>query len=179
MQEEQNQQNSALNNFGSPHHRKINPGLALNILLFIAVVILYILFFTSKPKNDEKNVTFSTKNRIQTIAFVNSDTLMEHYNFVKDLKANLESNKKQLEAQFTSKQNYFQKQIADLQSKVSTYLISKEEAQKKAAEMQQELMELNQNLTDKLSKQELEMNTALLDTISSFINNTRAYFFKI
>jgi len=169
MEENINQENASLDKTGNPHHRKINVGLSLNILLLIAVVILYILFFTTKQKNDNNNTTTNGKNKIQTIAFVNSDSLMEHYDFVNDLKTNLETNKKLLEAQFTSKQNYFQKQITDLETKVSTYLVSKEDAQKKAMEMQQELMELNQTLSEKLSQQELEMNVTLLDTISSFM----------
>ncbi len=170
MQEEQIQENSTLDKTGHPHHRKINMGMALNILLLIAVVLLYILFFTSKPNDAEKNIS-GGKNKIQTIAFINSDSLMENYEFVKEMKTKLETNKKQLETQFTGKQNYFQKQLTDLETKVSTYLISKEEAQKKAMEMQQELMELNQTLSEKLSQQEMEMNVALLDTISSFMKN--------
>jgi outer membrane protein len=168
MQEEENQLNQTLNNLGNPH-RKISLGMALNILLLIAVVILYILFFSTKQKDDNKNITKDGKYKSQTIAFVNSDSLMTNYEFVKEMKTNLENNKKELETQFNSKQNYFQKQIADLETKVSTYLVSKEDAQKKAMEMQQELMTLNQTLTEKLSQQELEMNITLLDTISSFI----------
>ncbi|OIP03713.1 MAG: hypothetical protein AUJ97_04075 [Bacteroidetes bacterium CG2_30_32_10] len=171
MEENVNQENETLDKIGNPHHRKINIGLSLNILLLISVVILYILFFTTKQKSDDTNPITNGKNKIQTIAFVNSDSLMEHYNFVNDLKTSLEANKKLLESQFTSKQNYFQKQIADLETKVSTYLVSKEDAQKKAMEMQQELMELNQTLSEKLSQQELEMNITLLDTISSFMKN--------
>ncbi len=169
MQEELNQENQSLNKPGIPQHRKINLGMALNIFSLIALVILYFLFFTENKKNNNKNNSLDGNNKSQTIAFVNSDSLMENYQFVKDMKFRLDSNKKVLEAQFTSKQNYFQKQIADLETKVSTYLVSKEEAQKKAMAMQQELMELNQALTEKLSQQELDMNIALLDTISSFM----------
>jgi outer membrane protein len=168
MQEEENQLNQTLNNSGNPL-RKISLGMALNILLLIAVAILYILFFSTTQKDDNKNITKDGKYKSQTIAFVNSDSLMTNYEFVKEMKTNLENNKKQLETQFNSKQNYFQKQIADLETKVSTYLVSKEDAQKKAMEMQQELMTLNQTLTEKLSQQELEMNITLLDTISSFM----------
>lgn len=169
MQEELNQENQSLNKPGNPQHRKINLGMALNIFLLIAVVILYFLFFTENKKNNNKNNASNGNNKSQTIAFVNSDSLMENYEFVKDMKFKLDSNKKVLETQFSNKQNYFQKQISDLETKVSTYLVSKEEAQKKAMAMQQELMELNQTLTEKLSQQELEMNIALMDTISSFM----------
>jgi outer membrane protein len=169
MQTEQNQENHVLTKEGKVHHRKINPGLSINILLFIAVVILYILFFTSKQKENNSKNNPDNKNKTQTIAFVNSDSLMENYNYVKDMKTALETNKKQLETQFNSKQSYFQKQITDLETKVTTYLISKEEAQKKAMAMQQELMDLNQNLSEKLAQMELDMNVALLDTISGFM----------
>ena len=55
-----------------------NVSLALNIILLIAVIFLYVKVYSNKT---ETAVVVQGKSKDATIVFVNSDSLLDHYDF--------------------------------------------------------------------------------------------------
>lgn len=150
--------------------------LASNIILLIAVVILFVLFF--KNGESDGKVTASDAqseilgNSSNNIAFIRSDSLMEKYELAIRMRADLESKQKRMEAEFNQKQSSFQKEAESFQKSVNAGTISIDQAQIKEKELmqkQQELIDLNQTLSGSLAKQEYDLNLELLDSISGFL----------
>ncbi|NLF42088.1 MAG: OmpH family outer membrane protein [Bacteroidales bacterium] len=150
--------------------------LASNIILLIAVVILFVLFFKN-GETDGKVAASDTQSEIlgnssNNIAFIRSDSLMEKYELAIRMRADLESKQKRMEAEFNQKQSSFQKEAESFQKSVNAGTISIDQAQIKEKELmqkQQELIDLNQTLSGSLAKQEYDLNIELLDSISGFL----------
>ncbi|NVO01742.1 MAG: OmpH family outer membrane protein [Bacteroidetes bacterium] len=150
--------------------KKGNINLILNVVLLIAVAVLFFLHFKGKNGGDENVET--KKNVPTSIAYVNSDSLLNNYEYVKVLKTDLEAKQKSMEGEFSTKQKSFEYEVTEFQKKVNSNTISQELAQKTEQQLmqkQQALGELQQKMQQELSLQELEMNTKVLDTISSFM----------
>ena len=152
-----------------------NLSLALNVVLIIAVGVLYYLHFTDKPTQKtgaEATVTSADNANGAVIAYVRTDSLLKNYEFYQDIQQTLQEKQKTMEAQLNSKSSAFEKKAADFQYKVDKMLVT----QKQAESMQKQLMEEQQNLMrmkDQLSMQLMEseqiMTSQLFDSISSFL----------
>jgi outer membrane protein len=143
-------------------------GMVLNVILALAVIVLYVLFFTSKNKK-EVIAPVSIKTAL-SIAYVDSDSLWENYEFVKDIKKEL----KDLEVQLTN--DYKAKTMA-FQSEYENYLktgasLPKTEQYKKEEALKQKqssLLELKESLGNKLMEEKEKKNIELQDSIFSFV----------
>ena len=149
------------------------------ILLFIVLaglIVLYILFFTSKPtvrgevaKEDTTRVTQVTG---PDIVYVNIDTLNEHYEFVKVLKRDLESTGNRLQREVLNEQDRLEKEAAAFQQKISSNSITEERARvvyEELMQKQQALMDKKERYTQQVAEQEFNMNIQLLDTVNNFL----------
>ncbi len=170
-----------------------NTSVITQIILAIAVVVLYILHFTGNknniPKISEKNprAIDSTTKAISTelpdfsIVYINSDTLMEKYELVIDMKQKLETRMKDYENSFQAKLKKFEKDVQSFQESARYY--TQEEGQKKQLELmsrEQELTALKEDLSNKLAEEEHKMNLELKKRISDFLkkqNNQQPYHF--
>ena len=95
------------------------------------------------------------------IYYINTDSLWDKYEMVKNSQDELKIEKLKLEGQFKIKLDAFEKEYTDLQKKASQGLITMEEAQKKEADLmgrQQQLLALKDELAMKLMEMEQEMN---------------------
>ncbi|MFZ4398808.1 MAG: OmpH family outer membrane protein [Bacteroidales bacterium] len=163
-----NQTLAVENNTTSTSCKKSNCGMIVNIFLAIAIVILYILFFTSKNKQ-EIIQPVSIKTAL-SIAYVDSDTLWENYDFVKDTKKELDD----LEAKLT---NNYKAQAMAFKSEYDNYLkigasLPLNEQKKREAALQQKqnsLMELEKSLGSQLTEEKQNKNIQLQDSIFAFI----------
>lgn len=141
---------------------------AINIITFVGMIVLFILYFSGKKTSDK--VSVNKEGAAYSIAFVNSDSLMSQYKMFGVYKTKLESQKKQMEDDMAVKANKFQQDVADYQKKVQSYSISSEQAQKIESDLknrQQQLLDLKDNLSNQLAQMELSNQTALFDSIVS------------
>ncbi|MDP4281232.1 MAG: OmpH family outer membrane protein [Bacteroidota bacterium] len=143
-----------------------------NLILLIGLIVLYVLFFTSgKPSKPAMPARIAAKGTIKVV-FVNIDTLNEKYEFVGNLKNDLEATGKKMQAEITSEQNAFEKEAADFQKQVNSNTISEERAKvvyQGLMEKQQLLVEKKEKYTQQVADKELEMNNRLLDTVTNFL----------
>jgi len=149
---------------------KINCQMIINIVLAGSLIVLFILYFIGrKAQTDLGNSPGKTSF---SIAFLNSDTLMSNYEYVKEIKKIMEDKQKKLEDQYTGQQSAFEKEVNDFQKKVQANAYTNEQAQtidRQLGEKQQQLAELKQNLADQLATDEQKINSTLQDTIIVFL----------
>lgn len=136
------------------------------------------------PKDSASKVTQNgednTKNPTDTfmllpaldfpVAVINSDSLMEHYLYVKELKAKLDKKIKDYETNFDTKVKNFQKEVQEFQEK-ARYMTSTELQRKQEELMQKEqnLAALKEELGTKLMNEEAELSRALQEKVEAYL----------
>ena len=156
--------------------KKINT--ILNIILSVAVIVLFILVF----KNNHVDQTLSTKQKkIDSVkkdkpetqlpvAYINNDSLMNNYKLVKDMKA-------QFNAKMNAYQNELQQKMAKLNGDIKKFqdnarYMTQDEGQKKQKALmqrQQDLAQMRDNLSQRLSDEEDTMNKMLKQKVNKLL----------
>jgi outer membrane protein len=146
----------------------------LGIVLLIGLIVLYILFLTTKRSEELKAPVALQKSGIRSLSvvFVNIDSLNEKYEFVKVLKNDLEGTGKRLQTEVLSEQSNFEKEAADFQKQVAGNAISEEKAKmvyESLMQKQQAIVEKKDRYTQQVANMEMNLNLRLLDTITNFL----------
>ena len=145
----------------------------MNAVLFIAVVVLYFLHFSSNSKTEEAKeesdaaVFDSSKLKI---AYVNSDSLISNFDFFKEKSKELEEERKKSESDLESRARGIEKQVSDFQRTRGNMTINQARAiEEDLYKKQQNLLQYRENLAQNLMKRESEINNELYDKISSYL----------
>jgi outer membrane protein len=157
--------------------------LILSAICIVAVGILYILFFTDK-KDDEQYSRQSDKEAVRqmdlspnAIAYINIDTVVNNYDFYFDLKQRFEKKYKTSEAELSSKEKAYKKEVEDYQYKVQRGLVTRSEAQKLEQQIlneQQNLLRLQEDLRLELAEEEQVMLRQVLNSIMVYLEELQA-----
>ncbi len=150
--------------------------LVLNAVLCVAVIVLFILFFNLKSNKEERKIITTTET-IHTnqlpIAYVNIDSLLLHYQFAKD--ANETLLKKQEDSRLTinMKARELQNEMNEFQKKLeNNAFLSRERAEQEHTRLlkkQQDLQELDAQLSQKLLAEQQKMSEQLRDSLNAFL----------
>ncbi|MEX1187772.1 MAG: OmpH family outer membrane protein [Bacteroidia bacterium] len=151
-----------------------NLNLFINILLVIAVTVLFALQLSSRSGNsskaDKPGAMASGNASNLNIAFVNADSLTESYEMYKDEFEAASKRTQEAEETFTSKQRQFENEANDFQQRAQYLTITdRESKQEKLVKKQQELMQLEQQLSTELQRQEADVSKRIFDTIDVFL----------
>ena len=156
-----------------------NSSLVVNLVLAAAVAVLYYLHFKSpakvEPVTEKKEEKQLTQPKIEpkasTVVFVNSDSLLDKYEFVKDTKKVLEQARKNAEANFNVKYKALETEYNQLRDRAAT--ISQDEGMAKQQELmvkEQKLTEYRDQMNESLGKNEMEKNEAVQKNITEYLN---------
>ena len=146
---------------------KIN--LYFNSVLSVAIIFLFVLHFSSNNSdeivNDDKPEKENlselpianklTNNATLKIAFVNSDTVATYYDFAKTIQGKLLSKQSSAEKQVKTKYAEYQNLVSEY--KKAAEIMGQNEAAEKGqriALLEQEIMQLEQTLSQNLASQE-------------------------
>lgn len=150
--------------------------LIVNIAIAIAVIVLYVLFFTQKPAthssaatDDELKTELSSEF---TAAWVDMDTVLNNYDMYFDYLAQLEQKSKELEAELNSKSKKFEKEALDFQDKVQKGLLTRSEAQQQQtvlANKEQELYRLRDEMRMKIAEEEQVRLRQIHNSITEYL----------
>ena len=159
--------------------KKLN---VFNIVLGVAVIILFVLFFDLKNKNeatDQKQINKNdTINNVDLtkqfkIAYINIDTLLLSYKLAKKLESILMEKQKKMEADLNKKSLELQKEAANFQKKLQTNsFLSLESAKAQEQELyekQQKLLQLRDQMTQEILIEQQNLNKQLLDSVINFL----------
>jgi outer membrane protein len=146
----------------------------INVLLLIGLVVLY--FIVLKPGSPVSGDDAGLQQKISTgnvsIAYVNSDSILAHYDLVKSMRSSLESKTASLEAELRKKQATFDKDAAYFQEQVNKKTISDASAQEIYSQLmaeQQKLYELRERYSNQIAEQEYNLNLVLIDSLNNFL----------
>lgn len=146
----------------------------LNGILAAAVIVLYILYFTSKPSSNNKMpLQFNLQDSTLTlpVAYVDVDSLLLNYNFAKDLNEALMRKGENSRATLNQKETQLNTAAQEFQRKMqNNAFLSQERAeqeQQRILKMQQEYQQMAQRLSQDFALEQQKLNLQLADTIKA------------
>ncbi|MDA3865257.1 MAG: OmpH family outer membrane protein [Salinivirgaceae bacterium] len=161
----------------------------LIIEIVLAVLVIWLVadrFVRTDTKTAGETNTSETSvseqgNQLK-IAYINVDSLLLEYKLAQELNKKITDQQKQSQRELETKMQRFQKNYQDFQEKVQrrgflTQASAEAQQQELLAE-QQQLEQLNQELSGRLMQQEQQLNQELYDTISNYViqfNKQRKY----
>ena len=141
----------------------------LYIILFVLLAVLYFIQFSSSS-NTENIPTVENELAIQplnegglNIAFVNSDTVSKYYEFAKKIQKTLTTKRSEAEGQIKSKYFAYESLVQEFE-KASPIMGDREKMEKaqKIRLLEQEIMQVEQQLSEQVSRQELELTQSYI-----------------
>lgn len=154
-------------------------------VLAVAILVLYILHFTSKPKNDSGVTTVElskTKDNVLPIAYVRVDSLLTNYNYAKDLNESLMRKEENSRAALNQRESQIGAAAQEFQRKVqNNAFLSQERAQQeqqRILKMQQDFQQMAQKMQQDFMLEQQKLNIQMEDTIKVRIqeyNKTKGY----
>lgn len=152
-----------------------NYSIVLNVILLIAVAVLYVLHFTGnrentsvKPRVDGNETVNGTK-----IVYVNTDTLLSNYLLSVELNEAFLKKQEERRTELNMKAKQLDQQANEFQRKLENNgFISRERAEAARQEIldkNQRLQMLQQEMTEKMLKEQGDLNKRLFESITSFL----------
>lgn len=141
----------------------------LYIILFVLLAVLYFIQFSSSS-NTENIPTVEKELAIQplnegglNIAYVNSDTVSKYYEFAKKIQKTLTNKRSEAEGQIKSKYFAYESLVQEFE-KASPIMGDREKMEKaqKIRLLEQEIMQVEQQLSEQVSRQELELTQSYI-----------------
>ena len=147
--------------------------LIFNIVLSIAVVVLFILHFTSKPAVPETIVVesgeFVGKGEI---VFIHIDSLVNQYDKFNDLSSELESKAQAIQDDLNRRQRTFENEVKDFNDRYSKGLLTSSNAnalQQQLSAKEQELINYAQQKQAEIMEEEDVLYRIVLDAIKTYL----------
>ena len=145
-----------------------NLSLILNIVLLVAVAVLYYLHFAGSKGPAASGLT-STPGDVR-IAYINSDTILKYYDYHKASMDVMEAKAKRLEQDFRNRAQGLQNEFSAYQRNVNSMTLgqvkaTEEDLQKK----QQNLQMYQQSLNQEVMNDEAKLSKELYERITKFL----------
>ncbi|MBT1686996.1 OmpH family outer membrane protein [Dawidia soli] len=146
-----------------------NLSLILNIVLLIAVGVLFFLHF-SKDKPAGGTAGASVEPGELSVAYINSDTVLKYYEYLKAEKITLEDKTKKMEQDFRNRAQGLQNEIAAYQRNVSSMTLGQVRAtEEELGKKQQNLQMYQQSLSQALMEEEAKLNRELYTRVTEYL----------
>lgn len=160
-----------------------NISVIINVVLAIAVAVLYYLHFScaascSSPADTEVTAEVETEEIVpldeisttSNVGYINIDSLQDKYKLYEVLIQKLKAKQTKYEAEISTKMVAFEKKVKDFQQKAQT--MSQFEGQTKQqelAEEEQRLYKLRDDFTIKFQEEEAKLNDEFQKTVQDYI----------
>ena len=161
-----------------------NTNYIINGILAVAVVILFVLFFTDKKGSDSSNgvVVSDSLTAELPIAYIDVDSLLNNYNYFKDLSDMLVDKRDKTLRQLGDRKSLLEKEYNDYIRRAQSNAFLSEDMQKREAERigrkDQELQADANKAQEDLAFEQMMMNQQMTDTIVESLkvfNETKKY----
>ncbi|MBD2754693.1 OmpH family outer membrane protein [Spirosoma validum] len=152
-----------------------NASLILNVILTIAVAVLYYLHFKDKQPEAAPATKTSTEAKGKSIVYVNVDSLLTKYEYFKDTQKVLESKRFQLENDLAAKGRNLQNKVAFFQQRAAT--MTQEQGRATEASLQkeqQDILAYRERAAQNLAVEEQSKNKELYDQIYDYLKKINA-----
>lgn len=154
------------------------------VVLLIAVGFLFYEVYDKEPAKVRPATDEDLSESLEgqdfkgvRIAYINTDSLVEKYDYHRELRSKLEKRAKQLEQDLEKKSRTFQENVQLLQQQADQM----SEAELQAAQMdlqqiQQQLMDYRDEKSGELAEEEQELNLLIMDDMESILENIKEEF---
>lgn len=149
-----------------------NISLILNIVLLIAVAVLYYLHFSSgKPASAGSSSSEGFVAGDIAIAYINSDTVLKYYDYAKVNRDKLEAKTKKYDDDFNTRAQGLRNEFAAYQRNVNNMTLGQVKAtEEDLAKKQQNLQMYQQRLSQEVMMEEARISKELYDRLTTFLN---------
>jgi len=151
-----------------------NLSVVLNSILLIAVIVLFVLHFSSEKVEGGAAAGNGGSGAVDfPLAYINTDSLLIKYDYAKILKERMLKKEESSRADFNEKAKVFQQDLVEHQRKLQNNgYLSLDRAQKEEQRLtkaNQDLQELNTRLTNELMAEQTKVNAELRDTLVNYL----------
>lgn len=166
-----------------------NSSLILNVVLLVAVIVIYVLHFTSGKSSASNDVLVEGPAQLtdMKIAYVKVDSLIVNYDLAQQLHDEFTKNQDAYTKEYATRRTKFEEQAAAFQEKVQRggFLTEQRAVQERdrLVNEEQEIMKLDQDLSAKLAEMQNANNQQLVDSLMAYLkkfnaNKKYAYIFN-
>ncbi|WDF56783.1 OmpH family outer membrane protein [Mucilaginibacter sp. KACC 22063] len=143
--------------------------LTLGVALATAIVACNQNKQADKPAATVATGSSSTADKAE-IVYINQDTLLKNYNYVKDMTGRLESHGKSAQADLQSRGQAFQREVAEYQKNAGTMSADARQAtEQRLQRKNQELQAYQQNAGAQVQNEQMSEQAKLYEKISDFV----------
>lgn len=147
-----------------------NLSLILNIVLLVAVAVLFYLHFSSPKSGTYSTGPQDSSNVDLKIAYISSDSVLKHYEYLKFNKTQLEAKTRKMDQDYQNRANSLRNEIALYQRNVNSMTMGQVRAtEEDLGKKQQNLQLFQQSLAQQLMEEESKLNKALYDRVTDFL----------
>lgn len=143
------------------------------ITKFTTVILLATLIFScnkDKAKTASKSTSVTAGKSVEQIVFVNSDSLLNNYEYFKTIRNSFEAKSKKAQSDLTAKGSAFQREVNAYQQSAATLSADQRATtEERLARKQQELATYKQNAGSALANEEAEENEKLYNKVSEYL----------
>lgn len=144
----------------------------INIVLAIALGVLYYLHFSSQAPSASKGTGESVAAGDLSIAFINADSVLKHYDYFKLNREKLEAKGKKLDTDFRNRAQGLQREIASYQSTAANLTMGQARAlEEDLTKKQQNLRVYQESLAQELANDENKLNQELYERVTAFVRD--------
>ena len=142
----------------------------LNVVLIIAVGVLYFMHFNQNPDTAEESVE-EPQSVDFTIAYINPDSVLRNYEYSNKLRDELTADAQRKEKDYQNRVQGLQREVTDYQQNVGSLTIAQAKAlEENLVQKQQNLQLYQQKLSQDLLAEEAKINKDLYDRVTGFLS---------
>ncbi|MFA0964247.1 OmpH family outer membrane protein [Roseivirga sp. BDSF3-8] len=150
-----------------------NLSLILNLVLLVAVAVLFYLHFsanTPAQANETADMSVAGSKENLRVAYINSDSLLKHYDYMEELTAELEETQQKFENEFKNRKQGLEREIQNFQQNMNNMTRAQAMAvQEDLVQKQQNLVRYQENLTQQLMQEEASKQNELYDRVAAYL----------
>ena len=150
--------------------------IVINVILVAAVAALFVVVYTGDKQ--EAPAVAVESSEVMPIAYLNVDSLLVNYTFAQEASERLMKKQEDARLKLNTKARTLQNEMADFQRKLeNNAFLSRERAEKEQQRLlkkQQELQELEAQLTEDIMLENQKLNMQLADTLTNFLEEYNA-----
>jgi outer membrane protein len=146
-----------------------NLSVTFNVILLLAVVVLYYLHFTGSKSSAANTAEAQSAELTGNIGYIDTDSVISSYTFSKEKQLMLEEKNNSRAANMKNRQGTYENMVRKYQSELPI-LTEREKAKKEEQimKLQNELMQMQQQYQQEAMMEETALIGAVVDSLESF-----------
>lgn len=150
-----------------------NASIISNVILGAAVIVLFILHFTSRTSTSQvESDNEGGRAQAGDIVYIQIDSLVSKYDMFNDLRSEFENKAQTIQEDLNKRGRAFENDIKEFQTKVQKGLITSSQAQQQQQQLQmreQELQSYAQKKQAEMSEEEAVIYRRVFDALSNYV----------